>query len=464
MANSALELIEQKLKVPPFNGPENYDYTWIAERQTDLISWLMLKGVTSRAANMASRDSIRKAYGSRAYLEGWLRREGGQRRRNVNVELGGVEAPEPEVPDILKIYQQDPAPTPRPEPEVQLPLGATIDQFAAIVGQVVDQKLARVKSDLILELGAKGLTEQRVREIIAATKIELSEPAKDQIRALGREAAVAYIEEMLPKRIEIRAPNLQRELRAEPRHEVFDECLRWLASGESIYLVGPAGTGKTHLAKQLADALGKRFLPVPQALTKYEFSGFIDAGGSYRGTIVRDAIENGGLLVLDEIDSMAAAAIMFLNSVMANGYCAFPDGIVEKHPDFQVIAAANTYGRGATREYVGRNPLDAASLDRFVYIECEYDTLLERQLFGESPWLNYVHKVRAAITQLNIQHIASMRAIERGLRGLAAGLDAQAVVKSALWRGLAPDSISKIEAQAGRFHQAPELRVVGVGA
>ena len=39
-------------------------------------------------------------------------------------------------------------------------------------------------------------------------------------------------------------------------HEVFDDILPTVAVGENVYLVGPAGSGKTTIAKQIAEALG----------------------------------------------------------------------------------------------------------------------------------------------------------------------------------------------------------------
>ena len=47
-----------------------------------------------------------------------------------------------------------------------------------------------------------------------------------------------------------------------------------------------------------------------------------------------------------------------------------------------ILAAANTWGRGGDQQYVGRNQLDAATLDRFVLstLHVDYDTDLERDI------------------------------------------------------------------------------------
>lgn len=260
-----------------------------------------------------------------------------------------------------------------------------------------------------------------------------------------------YIDEQTPRKIQIidNQGNILRELDSEPRHKCFDLGLKWLLSGQHLYIVGQAGTGKTHLFKQWGRALGKKIWLVGQALSKYDISGYKGPAGEYFGTVVRDALEQGGLLCIDEGDMWAAAALGFLNAPLANGWCAFPDRTIEVHPDFQCIIAANTFGRGATQQYIGRNPLDAASLDRFAYIEVGYDYDLELQIHGANPWTRYVQRVRDAVEQLKLQHVVSMRATARVHDGLRVGIDEEQVLFSALWRGLALDTINKIKSLAG---------------
>ncbi len=82
----------------------------------------------------------------------------------------------------------------------------------------------------------------------------------------------------------------------------------------------------------------------------------------------------------------------------------------------------------ADRQYVGRNQLDAASLDRFYVIPMDYDNELESSLYGiesksqtvsQTPcamtvqeWVAYVQQVRKAVGTFGgaIRHIVSMRA------------------------------------------------------
>ena len=126
----------------------------------------------------------------------------------------------------------------------------------------------------------------------------------------------------------------------------------------------------------------------------------------------------------------------------------FPDKRVSRHPDFRVVAAANTFGTGADRQYVGRNQLDAASLDRFAFLEWGYDEALERSLAGNDAWVDRVQKVRKAVSTLKIRHVVSPRASIQGASLLAAGMAQSAVESAVLFRGLDSATVAKIEGSA----------------
>ena len=323
-------------------------------------------------------------------------------------------------------------------------------KIAAATSELIRQVESQLPQAIRREIGLKFSSEEvqeQVQEIAASTARELANQAISEAIS----AAKKIVEENLPRRIELKNGHSTTILDAKPRHRVFDSCLKWLHRGKHIYLVGPAGTGKTFLFHQLGEALARPVTVLGQAFSKYDFSGFTSPTGQYIATQLRVAVEEGHLLGLDEIDMSAAPAIGFLNSLLANRYVAFPDKVVEAHKDFVCIAAANTYGRGADQDYIGRNPLDAASLDRFVYTVCDYDEALERQIFGDTNWTKYVHRVRKAVSDLRLRHVVSMRALERGIDGIEIGLSADEVCDSALWRGLDKDSIDKIRNLAGTF-------------
>jgi hypothetical protein len=297
------------------------------------------------------------------------------------------------------------------------------------------------------------------------SKLELGQQMTDEIRRIAELAARQMAETMLPRRVEVIKDGKPIQLDHEPRHEKFERILKWLLARKHVYLVGPRGTGKTHLGNQLRDALrialdrnDYEAYFIDQSLTKYDIKGFKSPIGEYVGTMVRDCVEKGGLLFIDEGDTWAAAALNSMNSILANNVGAFPDKAVVVHPDFRCVLAANTYGQGADGLYVGRNPLDFASRDRFKFVTMDYDRKMEAQLYGTGPWTQYVWRVRDACVQLKKpEMLPSMRAIDDCHAGTAVGLTPDEIVEDALWKGAAPDVINMIKSHAGEppRRQAP---------
>jgi MoxR-like ATPase len=245
---------------------------------------------------------------------------------------------------------------------------------------------------------------------------------------------------------------------AHPRTAPLIQALR--AGQESgrrvnVLLVGPAGSGKTHAAGAAADALGVPFYAIGAVDDAFSILGFRDGRGEYQPTAFRNAWENGGAFLFDEMDGSSPEALLVVNQALASDRMAFPDGMVARHPDFYCVAAANTYGSGADRVYVGRNQLDAATLDRFVTMSFEYDEALERKLTGADSdpvagaWVRYVQRVRAVAEKQRARLVISMRASMAGVDLLRAGWTVAEVLDSALWKGAPADTRHAIEAEAG---------------
>lgn len=215
---------------------------------------------------------------------------------------------------------------------------------------------------------------------------------------------------------------------------------------KNIMMVGEAGSGKTHLASSIAKACGLKFYPMSVGLqtTKSDLLGFINAHGQYVTSPLREAFEKGGVLLLDEFDAAHAGVVTIINSLLANGHCSFPDGIVEKNDKFICMVACNTYGHGANIDYVGRNRLDGATLDRFITVHVGYDETLEEQLTCNPQWIAIIKQMRKNIEKQGLKMIISPRASMNGADLLDAGFKIEDVIDMVIMKGADADTKAKV--------------------
>lgn len=250
-----------------------------------------------------------------------------------------------------------------------------------------------------------------------------------------------------------RANGEHREIEGSTHAKLADVTTSLLA-GEHVLMVGPAGTGKSTIAEQAAEALGLRSFSIslsPQTPAS-QLLGYMQAQGEYVRTLFREAYENGGLFHFDEFDNGHPSVLAVINGALANGHMAFPDTMVKRHPDFRAVASANTYGRGATRAYVGRQAIDAATLDRFSVETVEVDEALESELCHSvgleteqvDRVLKFVRKLRANAERHAMPIVISPRASVGMVRLLAAGRSWQSAVESRVRRGMGDTEWNKI--------------------
>jgi hypothetical protein len=230
---------------------------------------------------------------------------------------------------------------------------------------------------------------------------------------------------------------LQREpgKAAEPlpglHHKLFPDLLQVIAARTAagkplnIWIAGPAASGKTSAAMKVAEALDRRFYGNGAVTFAEQLFGFIDAHGVYHTTAFRNAYEHGGVYVFDDTDGSDANATTAFNMGLENGVCPFPDRMVERHPDCVIIATANTWGSGATADYVGRNKLDGAFLDRFgVKLPWDYDVALESAISGNPEWAQRVIAARARARAAGLKVLITPRASIAGAALIAQGMSA----------------------------------------
>lgn len=213
----------------------------------------------------------------------------------------------------------------------------------------------------------------------------------------------------------------------------------------NVWMTGPAGSGKTTAAANVAKALSLPFYFCGAVNDEYKLLGFMDAQGRVVRTPFREAFEHGGVFLLDEIDGCHPSVVLALNAALANGMCDFADGNVQRHPDCVIVAAANTWGTGATHEYVGRTKLDAASLDRFAPMEWAYDEEMELALSGNEEWARKVQGWRRKMMAAGIKHVISPRATYNGADMLAAGIAEADVIDYTIRKGLPVEQWNRIK-------------------
>lgn len=279
---------------------------------------------------------------------------------------------------------------------------------------------------------------------------------RDEVTTLLTEAGAeaSQIDAKIAAAIEARVPREVHVIRNDQRfildglvHEKTPEILQLVGLGHPVMMVGPAGCGKTTIGEHVAKALQLPFYLTSTISDEYHLTGFIDGQGRYHSTPFRKAFEFGGVWIADEIDAWDASALLSANAALANGFATFPDQQepVHRHPDFRMIATANTFGKGADRVYVGRNQLDAASLDRYAIVEVDYDFNIESRLAGDQlDWCMYVREIRKKVEAKNIRHVVSTRAIRFGADCLRIGMDFDRVSEIWLFKGMSEADRRKI--------------------
>lgn len=237
------------------------------------------------------------------------------------------------------------------------------------------------------------------------------------------------------------------------RHHLAETLLRAASArdGEgyrlNVWLAGPAGSGKTRACADTAKAMGLEFTFHGAMTMAHELTGFVDAGGTYHPTAFVTAFTEGKAVLLDEVDAGSDEARLALNAALANGMMSLPDGrLVKRHPDFVCFAAANTWGHGATAEYIGRAKIDAAFLDRFgARIAWDYDESLERKLSSDADWAARVQKARANARRAGVKVIITPRATINGAALIRSGMTSDEAAALTYLAGLTPEQVKQVE-------------------
>jgi cobaltochelatase CobS len=224
-------------------------------------------------------------------------------------------------------------------------------------------------------------------------------------------------------------------------HEAFGDVLTLAGQRRHVLMIGPAGCGKSHLAGQVAKALDLRFgsISCSAGMSEGQITGRLIPTGDggkfeYQRSQFVEFYEEGGVFLLDEIDAADSNVLLVINQALANGHMPVPNRIdnpvAKRHPDFVLIAAANTFGNGANRMYVGRNQLDESTLDRFRIgqVLMDYDKALEQSIAIDEQLLNKLWTIRSKASDCQLRRVVSTRFIFDAAQMLAAGWTSEKII------------------------------------
>jgi MoxR-like ATPase len=241
-------------------------------------------------------------------------------------------------------------------------------------------------------------------------------------------------------------------------HRMLNKAVVLARCRKNILLIGPAGSGKTYLAEQVAQVLGLpfSFISCSAGMSEGQLLGRLvptGEGGKFeylRSEFVR-CYEEGGIFLFDELDAADSNTLLVLNTALANGQIAIPNRpgnpVARKHANFVCIAAANTFGTGADRQYVGRNQLDESTLDRFRIgqIEMDYEPELEALLCPDQELRQRLQAYRQKARDAKVRRVISMRFVRDAQDVKRAGFT-DGDIDAALFAGWSRDEIAKVVA------------------
>lgn len=481
----------------------------------DFRAWCFLGDLPPKWVNAAKLYQLQNAWKSESYYTKILNlkedeiRTGRRGRSSTAVTTYSVSAadfdqdgdafdlPERQAPNLFD-DSKPLVPTSTPNETIQ----TTIAAMTVAAEQVITPRMAALRETLNSELSNKvnSAVDDQMREALEG--IEITDRVKQQIRTLAESSAQKVLEAALPTRVEIAAPTLAQPLNLGLQHERFGTLMKLLnARGRggfrlNIWLTGPTGSGKTTAVENATFALaeagqfssyvkvegGRWELPNVDLNglqfdspfggdssldADYKVIGYDKADGSFRWTTFLRIFCFGGIYIADEIDNWNPSALVALNAPLANGWVSTPQGILKRHPDCCIIAAANTWGLGATSDYVGRTRLDAATVNRFTTkLNWPYDEKLESAIAtadggrAGALWAKLIQAARAEAKHQGLQIILSPRNTYDGIAALNAGFTVEEVVDMVILAGLEPEynQSLKLSAAITAFKQQLDAR------
>jgi cobaltochelatase CobS len=252
-------------------------------------------------------------------------------------------------------------------------------------------------------------------------------------------------------------------------HPQTETALSQLARGRNVMLYGPAGTGKTEWAQQLAARTGRPFALI-SCDTGTDASTLVgmtvpDASGGVTwqdGQLTRAIQTPGCVVCLDEPSVARPGALFVMQNVLANRmlFIAETGRRVCVAPGVLFLTTDNTNGTGggARKGYTDTNRLNAAFLDRFGvrvrvdYLPADREADVICAYTGCTPELaqllvSAATVTRAAADNQQLSHGIGLRRLLAWSELLQDGIDAEYAFQSAVLNCAAEQDVETLREQ-----------------
>lgn len=257
-------------------------------------------------------------------------------------------------------------------------------------------KVIRFGEEITWNRKAKG-ERYHVDCFVAVKGLEEYAPAKRELLNATMEGEVVDFDALEVVELE----ETVEEKTIELRHYLYNLLKHYVANRQHVYLWGAPGSGKSHVARQIAKelSLGFSYISVNPQSPASLIIGYMDAHGIYRESELFKRWRDGGVFLFDEQDNCSSSLLTVINGMLASDVANFPCGMVPRHPDFIFVGTGNTSGRGGDWQFPERRKIDEASIDRLAFIQWDYDAKLELALAeGINPkagaWVAWIQQVR----------------------------------------------------------------------
>ena len=203
-----------------------------------------------------------------------------------------------------------------------------------------------------------------------------------------------------------------------------------------VFITGLSGNGKTMMVEQVCATLQRECIRVNISIETDESdligsNTLVDGNVVYRDGPVITAMKRGAVLLIDEVDRGSEKLLCLQGILEGKSYFNKKSGeYIKPAPGFQIVATANTKGRGSEEGRFLAKILDDAFLERFpITVEQEYPSasvetkilkpLMNDDEFAENliKWADVIRKtfdeggVDEIISTRRLVHIAHAYAI-----------------------------------------------------